>query len=644
MKRLLCFILFVSFCIPAYAAEPDGKAYLQKGKHELGKRQFENAIVSLTEAEKALPLLGDYALLWISDAYHETGNHREALKTVRTLLKKYPLSPLAKKSRAREIEEAREVSEENIQQLYEAYIKDYPDSEMKYLFAQWLKQNGQEEKARGLFKDIYIDAGLYSSMAYGEIGPSGISIEETVKRASNLIRCMEYEAAESALRIVREKDDGRFRTEILKNLGLALFKQKRYREAAEVYRSAGERFWEVRSLYRAGEKGAVDASLEELLSGGEQRFGAILLAVAADKRKDGNIEEALRIYRVVMDRFPSEAEEALWGAGWTHFLSGEYRQASDIFSRLYGTYDDPKYLYWKNRSLEAAGEVVLANDRVTSEKGPDYYRIMLQLRRIQATPLRSGGSDTKELIKPLIPAKGTSTVYRKIERIETLLDIGLPKEAVSELIYLSKKTGSPDDIYSICSKLQELGEYTQSVRSALKVPYAEEFHQFLYPFAYRNIVEELSMKFTIDPLLVLSIMREESRFDAGAKSPAGAMGLMQLMPGTASLIDRKLNLGIKGSHDLLDMKTNLHIGTCYLSRLVREFGSYTYAVAAYNAGEDTVRKWLQKRTYTSADEFIEDIPYSETRNYVKKVITSFFEYKRAYAQGTNPAGIDPEKL
>ncbi|MEW6215731.1 MAG: tetratricopeptide repeat protein, partial [Nitrospirota bacterium] len=224
----------------------DGKAYLKKGKNELESKKYEDAILCLSFAEKEFPLLGDYAMLWLSDAYHETGNHKESLKTIRNLLNRYPLSPLKKKARIREIKEVEEVSEENIQQMFESYIKDYlDDTEMKYAYAQWLKKNDKTDIAKPVFKEIYLDAGPFSEMAYNELSPSDINVEDMIKRASNLMKTMDFKGAESALRSAMTKDDGSLKNEILKGLGLSLFRQKRYREAADVYKEANEKYWEV---------------------------------------------------------------------------------------------------------------------------------------------------------------------------------------------------------------------------------------------------------------------------------------------------------------------------------------------------------------------------------------------------------------
>jgi soluble lytic murein transglycosylase len=630
--------------MPVYSGEIDGKTFLKKGKNEIEKGKYEDAISSLSAAEKEFPLLGDYAMLWLSEAYQETGNHRESLNTIRALLTRYPNSPLRKKARVREIKEAEEVSEENIQQIYESYIKDYPgDAEVKYLYPLWLKKNGKKEMAKSVFKEIYLDAGDFSNMAYSELSSSDISVEDLTKRASNLMRGMDFIGAESALRSALAKDDGSLRNEILKDLGLSLFRQRKYREAADIYKKSNEKYWEVRSLYRAGEKEIFGSALDELLKMGEKRAGSILIAVASDKRRDGNIEEALRIYQTVMEQYPSQTEDALWGIGWTYFLTGEYKKASDIFTRLYDTYNDTKYLYWKVRSLDADGEDALNIYNTIMRKGRSFYSIMSYARTKKSLE-KSDTNETQKYFGITTPVKRLSISPQKNDRIEALLDLGLSKEALLELIYISKNTSSIKDILYICSKFQELGEYKYSVRLVEKMPYTEELHHFLYPLAYWDIVEDLSRKYTIDPLLVLSVMREESRFDSEARSAAGAFGLMQVMPQTAFRLSSRLKLNKNGTRELCDIKNNLDIGTRYLSYLIKEFGSYTHALAAYNAGEGSVRKWLQKGNYKSVDEFIEDIPYSETRNYVKRVITTFFEYKRVSSIEDGVIEISLEKL
>ncbi|MBE0425431.1 MAG: transglycosylase SLT domain-containing protein [Nitrospirae bacterium] len=644
MKRVLCLLIFISLCSPVCAQESDGRAFLKKGKNQLDNGKYEDAIASLSRAEKEFPVLGDYALLWLSYAYHETGNHKESIGTIRTLLNNYPQSPLLRKARSIEIEEAVKVSEEDIEQLFKSYLNDYPkDTEIKYIYAKWLKQKGKTDNAMVIFKDIYIEAGLFSDVAYSELVCSDISVEDMVRRSSNLINKMDYKGAEALLRHAIGEDDGRLKKEILKHLGLALFRQKRYMEAAEVYKEAQERYWEIRSLYRAGKKESVNSVLHELFNMGDRRVSSILVAIAADKRREGNIKDSIDIYQKVMEKYPAEKEDALWGMGWTYFLTGDYKKASEIFTDLYNNYNDTKYLYWSIRSLGENGDDIKKIYPAILEKEVNFYSIM-SYARAKSSIEQSDTGAIPDLFKNIMPVKVIQITPRKIDRVEVLLDLGFSNEAISELIYVSKHTNSIEDIYYICSKFKELREYKHSVRLASRAMHIEGLHQFLYPLAYKDNIVNIAGKYGVDPFLVISIIREESRFDPGARSIAGALGLMQLMPVTAHRIDRKLKLGINNSNDILDIKNNLYVGIYYLSNLVTEFGSYTYAIAAYNAGEETVRRWLKSGNYKSVDEFIEDIPYNETRKYVKRVITTFFEYKRLSATGDGLIEIPLEKL
>jgi soluble lytic murein transglycosylase len=627
--------MFILQCSIVYCEEIDGKALLKKGKEELDGKKYEDAIKSLSEAENKFPLLGDYALLWLSEAYHETGNHAESLKTTRTFLKKYPESPFRKKVRIKEIEEAEEVSEENLQQMFEFFIKEYPnDTEIKYAYAQWLKKTEKMDIAKSLFKEIYISANSFSGLAYNELCPDDIRLEDLIKRASNLMELRDFRGAESGLRSALEKDNGALQNEILQNLGLCLFKQKRYLEAAGIYEKVNEKFWRALSLYRAGNKEALDPAIEELIQTGDKRAGSILNAVASDKRRDGEIKDALKIYQEVLEKYPSETEDALWGIGWTYFLTGEYGKAADVFTKLYEGYEDNKYLYWKARSLEVSGKDASDLYNKLKKKDRDFYSVLLYLK----TERPSEQSNTKKINMSSRPFNSTSTSHdltnrgnnggKKFDRVEALFEIGLSKEALSELINVSKIITSTEDILYLGSRFQDIGEYKYIVLLAERLPYKENLHHLFYPLAYWDIVETICQKYGIDPLLILSVMREESMFNPDAKSIAGAVGLMQLIPKTALWLDSNLQLGIKNTSQIFEIKNNISLGTYYLSILMKEFGSNAYVIAAYNAGEERVRKWSQKGNYKSIDEFIEDIPYYETRNYVKKVMTSYFGYKK----------------
>jgi soluble lytic murein transglycosylase len=644
MRLLLCFLFFILSAVPVYSVETDSKVLLKKGKEALKKGKYEEAIASLSGAEKKFPLLGDYALLWLSDSYRKIGNHEKSLKTIRTLMKKYPRSPLIKEARSREVKEAEKISEKDIQRLYKAYIRDYPkDMEMKYLYALWLKRTGSQDKAQSIFKDIYIAAGSFSEKASRKIQHADIGVKDLMKRASNLMKVYSFKKAESAYREALKKDDGRFEREILDGLGLSLFRQKKYSKAADVYEKAHSTYWQVRSLYRAGEGRAFNAAFEKLKKSGSRMTGRVLIWLARDYRRDGDIEKALKTFQTVKEKYPSETEDALWGIGWTYFRAGDYKKAADTFSKLYRNYHETQYLYWKARSLAENGKDASKEYAKLVKKGRDFYSILAYLQ-IENSHDQSGTFKTKDFLRRTssrmkIPMKPSPNA-----RVEALLNLGFLDEAAYELKYISKNARSFGDILYICLKYQELEQYKNLVRLATKLPNREEFYQFRYPRAYQDIVEDLSVKYKVDPFLMFSVAREESRFDPHARSIAGALGIMQIMPQTAKRLDRTLRLGARKTYEILDIEKNLHLGIYLMSKNIQEFGSYSQALAAYNAGEHRVRTWLRRGKYESADEFIEDIPYKETRKYVKRVLTSYFEYNRLFSQKDSTLEISFEKL
>ena len=143
----------------------------------------------------------------------------------------------------------------------------------------------------------------------------------------------------------------------------------------------------------------------------------------------------------------------------------------------------------------------------------------------------------------------------------------------------------------------------------------------------------------VDHFLVAGIIREESLYNPRALSPVGAMGLMQLMPETATRVAHRLGLGPVNREDLLKGDVNVRLGVAYVGELLRDYkGNLIRAVAAYNAGPDAVNRWIAKFGDRDPDEFVELISYRETRRYVKRVITSYRIYHTLHSTicGTLP--------
>ena len=154
--------------------------------------------------------------------------------------------------------------------------------------------------------------------------------------------------------------------------------------------------------------------------------------------------------------------------------------------------------------------------------------------------------------------------------------------------------------------------------------------KIIYPQKYSEHVEKYAMEYELDPLLVYSIIKAESNFKSTAKSNSGAIGLMQVMLLTAQEIAYKLDIGDITEEKLYNPEINIRIGTTYFKSLLEKYNNYNLALIAYNAGMGNLDNWLEQGIIDDQGENIDNIPFSETKNYVKKILQNYQVYKEIY--------------
>lgn len=157
------------------------------------------------------------------------------------------------------------------------------------------------------------------------------------------------------------------------------------------------------------------------------------------------------------------------------------------------------------------------------------------------------------------------------------------------------------------------------------------FQKLIYPYPYRMIIEKYAYSYGIDPLLVVSVMREESKFLPRSESHKGATGLMQLMPNTAQEIAKGLGDRDYNEQDLVNPEINIQYGTWYLASLKKEFNNTILLLAAYNGGRGHVKEWIDNKQIDITQVSQQDIPFGETRQYVEKVLRSYQKYSKLYS-------------
>ena len=201
---------------------------------------------------------------------------------------------------------------------------------------------------------------------------------------------------------------------------------------------------------------------------------------------------------------------------------------------------------------------------------------------------------------------------------------------------LIKKMTDDEFIKSWC--LYRQGRYSESAHRAkiamdklkIKPPKTDVRWRLVYPLNYYNQVQNNAKSYSNNIALILSVIREESYFNAEAQSGVGAIGLMQLMPATAHEIGER-NSYIFDTRDLFNSELNIKLGNMYFASLLSQLnGDNMLAVASYNGGIGSVQRWLKNLKSPDFDEFVEQIPYDETRNYVKKIFRSYWNYTRIY--------------
>jgi soluble lytic murein transglycosylase-like protein len=208
------------------------------------------------------------------------------------------------------------------------------------------------------------------------------------------------------------------------------------------------------------------------------------------------------------------------------------------------------------------------------------------------------------------------------------MELGLPQLARREVDALR---GTADPVL-VAQAYEAIGAPEGAIRLAATLPRTGEQRRYLYPLGYWDVVRDAAGREGLDPLLVQALIRQESAFAARAVSPADAYGLMQLLPSTAAEVAVARGEPAPDRTRLTEVDVNVTLGTALLRRLLAQYaGSEIKALAAYNAGEDAVRKWEGRYGQRAEDEFVELISFRETKRYVKVVLENYQVYRTLYA-------------
>jgi peptidoglycan lytic transglycosylase len=374
---------------------------------------------------------------------------------------------------------------------------------------------------------------------------------------------------------------------------------------------------------------------------------------------------AAQTFKELFDKFPAgpHAERSAWKYGWWAYTTGNYAETVRVFEKAAAVFPRsdyrPPWLYWTARAREKMGdrETSQARMRLVYTDYMNSYYGRLASRRLPSpkaeTAATTGTSGLAQPVSlraappaPLPDRSPTATLIRQ------LLAAGLYDDGLNELRYAQKAWGTTPAIEATMAWVyHKQGDLRRGI-TVMRRAYPQflaaggeglppEILQVIFPLTYWDAIRQNAAVHDLDPYVVAALVAQESNFDAAAHSSANAWGLMQILPSTGRRLASALGIKRFTTSMLTNGDTNIRMGTLYFKRLIQQFGGTYYALASYNAGEHRVVRWKAERPAMDEDEFIDDIPFPETQNYVKRILGTAEDYRHLYGDGVGRPAAKP---
>ncbi len=645
----------------ALSAPAGGQRSMIAGVAAFKAARFEEAIPLLADAERNYPILADYASSYRAEALLNLKRYREAVAVAN--------SPVIKGSRSvsvvRRMEklaadglfEAGDIK--GAMQGYQAFLARHAlgrDSvDARYQSARCKEMTGDRAGAIAEYRAIWLNhpASQQAEKAHvylkglekgGNIEANSFSADDLLRRADLLMIAGRHADAGWALAAIpRTGISDETLAHIELKSGQVAMKQRQYSLAEKfLARAAGTRNQQVKdevrlALARAEIKtGKTDKALSRLFILASERgplADDALLQVGVIHKQSGRLTDSVKVMERLLKEFPASelASRAAWEMAWSRYLAGDFAQADDGFRRLLK--DDAyreRSLYWHGRSLERQNRQQDA-DRQFKTLLNDYpFGYYSALRREHTRQPAAWEQYNQGLPEPSFPPE--------TEKIQALALCGMTEEVRTEVSALKGRINDKAQAMPGIARLQQLaGDYHGAIAT---------FHQnrpkiidrsnvavwaMGYPRHYGDLFSRNATANRLSEAMVFSLAKAESNFTAGVKSHAGAIGLMQLMPATARMTARYKGKSPFNPLWLTDPEYNIRLGTRHLRELLDTYHQDTiYSLAAYNAGGGAVNRWKSSFGHLTRDEFVENIPYQETRDYVKKIVAYMSLYRALY--------------
>lgn len=514
--------------------------------------------------------------------------------------------------------------------------------------------------------------------------PGAVSAE--LGRAEVLFKARRWDQARAAYERVRGRVEGNERDRTTLRLAQIQAAKGEHRAAREVFRRlSGHETLAPEAQYgvivctrELGEKEEFkQLSWDFVARFSDHPFAEEALNEVARRHVlDDEDGRAAEVYAQMVERFPAGAlaERAVWKAGWWAYRQKNFIETVRLFEHGAATFPRsdyrPSWLYWSARAYDHVGNRLAAIDRygLTSADYLNTYYGRLAWKRLQERDAAEAKSSvpgaaaskpspglTKAAASTASPGDRRAVVTLPpppptVSRIKRLIELGLYRPALNELQYAQKMWGDSPPLQATTALVHNrMGNLRVGI-NAMKRAYPQymtaggetlpgEILRVIFPLDYWALLKGNAQAHGLDPYIIAALAGQESTFDAGIRSPANAIGLMQIIPATGRRYAKKLGMRQFSERTLENAEINAKLGTQYFADLVNRFGGHHFALASYNAGERRVQRWNTEAPGLPQDEWIDNIPFPETQNYVKRILGTAEDYRRLYGEGQTPTTV-----
>jgi soluble lytic murein transglycosylase len=650
-------------------------AWLVVGYGHILDRDYAKAIDPLNRAKPRAGDLGDYVDFYLGTAYYQTGRLAEAVATLGAFDRTYPESLLIRDAHVAygnalvadgRAPEAVDLLENDRQPIR---------ADLELVLGRAYEVAGQPAKALSIFRNLYFTMPLSweSTQTEGELtklaatpATQPVSFAERKTRADLLAKGKQYNEAANEYRGLLNDAGAEGRLAIQMAMAEALRHAGRDKEAKKEFESmpettpqmSAERLFNLGEIARAAnDDDGFLRTLEQVrqMDPTSPWLEQALLSAGNIYLLRRDYDRAIDSYRELQQRFPNggRASYAHWKATWLSLRQGRRADAEKGFEEQIELYPSsgevPAALYWRARLAEEDGE--RAKARAFYQKVSDRFRNYYygELAREQIAKLKTDSDAAQYALLDRVPAIDASTKVTedtvptdnlRVQKAQLLENGALLDFAVRELRAAADE-GKGNWLAPEMARLYaDAGHYNMAIEVlkravpsyfAVDLPsLPRSYWEALFPKPYWIDLKRFSSSNALDPYLVAALIRQESEFNPSAVSHANAVGLMQLLPKVGRSVARQEKLKHFSNTQLFMPGVNLQLGTRYFRGMVDKFGAFEYALAAYNAGADRVQDWLGQGKYRDPQEFVESIPFTETREYVQAILRNANVYRQLY--------------